>query len=181
MLSWFAIALVDRRMIYLACYRPLNTRSRADSLNKTRLIWTGIKTASSILFCKKQIPPEALELRLAMTLINVSNALEALGGDRNLLVELAKMFSEDAPIALKTLRVALKSENSNSVLSEVHLLKGLVATFFAKPVVDQAQRLEEAAAVGSLEPFRNGGYNELQQNIEAIILDFQSLGWVDPR
>ena len=97
------------------------------------------------------------------------------------MVELAKMFTEDAPIALKTLYVAIKSENSNSVLSEVHLLKGLVSTFFAKPVVDQARLLEEAAAIGSLEPFRNGGFKQLQQNVEAMIVDFQSLGWVDPR
>ena len=115
-----------------------------------------------------------------MTLINESSALEALGGDKSLLVELAKMFSEDAPNALKTLQVAITRENSKTVLSEVHLLKGLASTFFARPVVEQAQRLEEAAAIGCLEPFRDGGFNELQQNIEAMILDFQSLGWVDP-
>lgn len=115
-----------------------------------------------------------------MTLINESSALEALGGDKNLLMELAKMFREDAPNALMKLQVAIKSENSKTVLSEVHLLKGLSSTFFAKPVVEQAQRLEEAAAIGNLEPFRNGGFNELQKNVEAMILGFQSLGWVDP-
>ena len=116
-----------------------------------------------------------------MTLINESSALEALGGDKDLLVKLAKMFSEEAAKTLKTLHAAIKSENSNTVLSEIHLLKGLTATFFAKLVVEQAQYLEEAAAVGNLEPFRNGGFKELQQNVEGMILDFQSLGWVDPR
>jgi len=26
----------------------------------------------------------------------------------------------------------------------------------------------------------NGGFRELRRSIEAMILDFQSLGWVDP-
>lgn len=115
-----------------------------------------------------------------MTLINESSALDALGGDKNLLIELAKMFVEDAPIALATLRKAMESENSRAVLSEVHMLKGLVSTFFAKDVVEQARRLEEAAAIGNLTLLNNGGFRELRRGIEVMILDFQSLGWVDP-
>ena len=113
-----------------------------------------------------------------MTLINESSALDALGGDKNLLLELARMFNEDAPRALINLRDAIKSENHSDVLFEVHLLKGLVSTFFAKPVVDHAQRLEEAAVIGSLELLRNGGFDEFQQNVDSMILEFQSLGWV---
>jgi HPt (histidine-containing phosphotransfer) domain-containing protein len=133
-----------------------------------------------LVLVRDQFPLEAREPNYSMTLINESSALDALGGDKNLLIELAKMFVEDAPIALATLRKAMESENSRAVLSEVHMLKGLVSTFFAKEVVEQARRLEEAAAIGNLTLLSNGGFRELRRSIEAMILDFQSLGWVDP-
>ena len=113
-----------------------------------------------------------------MTLINESSALDALGGDKNLLVELAKMFAEDAPKVLGNLQIAMDAGDRGVVHSEVHLLKGLVSTFFAKPVVELAQRLENAAAVGDLDLFLTGGFDELQVKVKAMVHNFKIRGWV---
>ena len=121
---------------------------------------------------------ELPKLNLNMA-INEARALDALGGDSTLLVELANIFAEDAPNALEKLRSAVDKNDFSAALSETHSIKGLVSTFFAKSVVDLAQRLESEAASEKLELFRNGGFEELSQNIEAIILDFKSRGWVD--
>jgi len=113
-----------------------------------------------------------------MSLINESSALEALGGDKNLLVELARMFAEDAPNVLSNLKIAMDTGERGVVHSEIHLLKGLVSTFFARPVVELAQRLEDAAAAGNLEVFLTGGFDELQGSVKAMVHFFRMRGWV---
>ena len=114
----------------------------------------------------------------AMFQIDEERALLALDGNRHLLMELAIMFREDVPQILQELNAAIGNENATQTQSSVHSLKGLASTFYAKPTVDLAQRLEDSAAHGKLEIFREGELEKLEKSIQSVIQEFVERGWV---
>ncbi len=113
--------------------------------------------------------------------IDEKRALLALDGNRNLLVELAGMFREDAPLILNELKTAVANRSAIQTRSALHSLKGLASTFFAQPTVELAHRLEDAAASGDLELLQSGELEKLEQSVESVIEEFAERGWVvDP-
>ena len=110
--------------------------------------------------------------------IDEERALLALDGNRILLMELASMFKEDVPQLLCNLKAAVANENAKHTRSAVHSLKGLVATFYAQPAFELANRLEDSAANGQLEMFHHGELEKLEQAIESVIEEFVERGWI---
>ena len=110
--------------------------------------------------------------------IDEERALLALDGNRILLMELASMFKEDAPQLLCKLKTAVADESATHTRSAVHSLKGLVATFYAQPTLELANRLEDSAANGELEMFHEGELEKLEQAIESVIEEFVERGWI---
>ena len=88
------------------------------------------------------------------------------------------MFKEDAPQLLCNLKAAVANENATGTRSAVHSLKGLVATFYAQPTIEIANRLEDSAANGQLEMFHQGDLENLQQAIDSVIKEFVERGWI---
>ncbi|MES2206932.1 MAG: Hpt domain-containing protein [Pseudomonadota bacterium] len=76
--------------------------------------------------------------------INVEAALENLGGDHDLLRELAEMMLPDLDAYRSNLQLALDSENLKAVYEQAHSLKGAVSNFVAEPLRQAALRLEIA-------------------------------------
>lgn len=101
-------------------------------------------------------------------------ALAGLDGNRDLLHDLADMFCEDAPIILGELRSALEADDTSAARRAAHSLKGLAATFYAQPTIEQAERLEHEAASGELAPLKEGGVDKLEQCVNALIAELQS-------
>ena len=114
-----------------------------------------------------------------MPSIDIARALQALEGNDELLMDLASMFVEDAPDLLHQLKRAVNENDSYQARSAVHSLKGLVSTFFATESVAIAQRLEDLAAKGDLENFRNGELQLLEERVNSVADDFRSRGWVN--
>lgn len=106
------------------------------------------------------------------------SALEALDGERELLSQLATMFVEDAPILLKELEDAVASSDAVAARQATHSIKGLVATFFAAPVVELAHRLEQVAADGRLDEFSGGGCSDLRRGVESLGQELRAHGLV---
>ncbi len=96
-------------------------------------------------------------------------ALAALDGQRELLSELAGLFCEDCPQLLVELRQAIESGDATRARRITHNLKGLTATFYAHPTIEIAHRLEYEAAMGRLEPFIDGGLEQLSTSIALLI------------
>jgi len=103
--------------------------------------------------------------------IDMSAALAGLGGNRDLLSDLSEMFCEDAPGILRELRVAVDSGDSVAARKAAHSIKGAAATFYARPTIEHAERLELEAAAGNLEPLKTGGVDELEQRVLALIAE----------
>lgn len=101
-------------------------------------------------------------------LCDFDSALRRLGGDRHLLVELAHIYIEDAPMLLLRISNGVRDANCSDVLHAAHLLRGLAANFGAPTVTEPAARLEEIALTGRLDDARTT-MQELQR--EASLLE----------
>ena len=80
-------------------------------------------------------------------------ALERVGGDTELLHEIAQIFLEDYPRSLSELRDAAGQGDAHRVERTAHGLKGAAANFGAQPVVDAALALENMGRGGDLSGF----------------------------
>ena len=88
-----------------------------------------------------QVPESSLDRPLA---------LERVGGDVELLREIAVLFLDDCPRALAEIREALEHSDPVKLENAAHALKGSVANFGAHSAVDTAFRLEQMGRSGEL-------------------------------
>ena len=75
--------------------------------------------------------------------IEVADLLERVDGDRDLLLELARMFREDAPTLLANVRQAASARDAEALERAAHALKGSCANFGATAARDAAFALEQ--------------------------------------
>ena len=69
--------------------------------------------------------------------------LARVGGDRQLLAEITRLFIEDAPRHVDNIARAIDTGNADALRRAAHGLKGAAANFDAQPVVDVARELED--------------------------------------
>jgi two-component system, sensor histidine kinase and response regulator len=81
-----------------------------------------------------------------------ATAMARVGGDAELLKELAGLFVEEYPQLLTELQAALADGDARRVEHAAHALKGAVANFGAQQAVDTALQLEQLGRIGRLEP-----------------------------
>jgi len=86
-------------------------------------------------------------------------ALAQLGGDADLLRELAGTFLAQVPVWMGAIREALTRQDAAGVNAAAHPLKGSLGTFAAKTAASAAQRLETLAREGNLA----GGWKALDE------------------
>jgi CheY-like chemotaxis protein/HPt (histidine-containing phosphotransfer) domain-containing protein len=73
----------------------------------------------------------------------LDGALARVGGDRELLAEITRLFIEDTPRHLDGIEHAIAAANGDALRRAAHGLKGAAANFDAQAVVDVARELEE--------------------------------------
>ena len=69
--------------------------------------------------------------------------LARVGGDRQLLAEISRLFVDDAPNHLKKIESAIDHRDADALRRAAHALKGAAANFEAESVVSAARTLEE--------------------------------------
>jgi signal transduction histidine kinase/DNA-binding response OmpR family regulator len=74
--------------------------------------------------------------------------LARVGGDRELLAEISRLFVDDAPVHLQKIRQALDASDGEALRRAAHGLKGAAANFDATAVVSAARELEEIGRTG---------------------------------
>ncbi len=79
-----------------------------------------------------------------------SDALECVGGDRQLLAEICQVFAAQCPRWRADLRDAIARGDAARLCRTAHSLKGAVGNFRARAAFDQAQRLEAMGRDGDL-------------------------------
>jgi HPt (histidine-containing phosphotransfer) domain-containing protein len=84
-------------------------------------------------------------------LLDRSAALERIGGDQELLREIASLFLSEYPVLIQEIRVAIENGDVEGLERSAHSLKGSVANFEARSAVDAAFRLETIGRNGNLD------------------------------
>lgn len=77
-------------------------------------------------------------------------ALSRVGGDAELLKEIAQLFIDDYPRALEDIRRAADRGDAKSLERSAHGLKGSVANFGAPSAVEAARKLESMGRAAQL-------------------------------
>jgi two-component system, sensor histidine kinase and response regulator len=77
-------------------------------------------------------------------------SLARVGGDENLLFDLANMFFAEAPKRLSAVRAALEDNDADRLRRAAHSMKGSVSAFAARRAGEAATRLEDLAQTGQL-------------------------------
>jgi PAS domain S-box-containing protein len=79
-----------------------------------------------------------------------SHALSNIGGDEELLAELAGIFLEEYPEVIENIRAAVANNDSEALMYHAHALKGSVGNFVARDVERSVRLLEQFAREGNL-------------------------------
>jgi two-component system sensor histidine kinase/response regulator len=80
-----------------------------------------------------------------------TTALARVGGDLDLLKEIAELFLDEYPRVLDDIRKALATGDAPLLERSAHGLKGSVANFGARAAVDAAFELEQLGKAGKLD------------------------------
>jgi HPt (histidine-containing phosphotransfer) domain-containing protein len=81
---------------------------------------------------------------------NFSEALSNIGGDENLLAELASIFLEEYPEILANVRTAVGNNDGEALIYYAHALKGSVSNFVAGDTESAARKLEQIGREGDI-------------------------------
>jgi len=75
--------------------------------------------------------------------LDLSTALSRVGGDEELLKEIAEIFLEQCPEDLHEVRSAIEASDAGALEHAAHSLKGSVGNFGARQAFEAALRLEK--------------------------------------
>ena len=101
-------------------------------------------------------------------------ALRAMDDDRQLLEQLAVIFSEDAPRIASDFEGAIHRQNSKSARMAIHSLKGLAASFFDQQTVEDFTSLERLCVEENWMALREAPADAFSR-VETMIADMVEL------
>ena len=115
------------------------------------------------------MPSEMLTPVLAtQPMLDQEVAMLRVGGDAELLREIAHLFLEEYPRLMDELRLAHQQGDAKQVERTAHGLKGSVANFGAKRAVDAAFQIEQLGRGGNLDAVA-----EVLQSLDLLLLALQ--------
>jgi HPt (histidine-containing phosphotransfer) domain-containing protein len=103
-----------------------------------------------------------------------TEVLARVGGDRELLAEISRLFVDDAPRHLSKIREALSARDGEALRRAAHGLKGAAANFDAEGVVSAARSLEEIGRTGDFEG-EDAAWRALEVETDQLIRVLQSV------
>ncbi|MBL8176340.1 MAG: Hpt domain-containing protein [Bryobacterales bacterium] len=101
-------------------------------------------------------------------------ALERVGGDSELLQEMAQLFLDEYPSQLDAVRVAVLARDAKALERSAHSLKGSVGNFGAAAAQDAALRLEMIGRRGELQDVEQE-FRNLEAALSALQPEMESL------
>jgi len=99
--------------------------------------------------------------------LDVASALERVGGDEDLLKDIAGIFLEECPSQLADVRDAVRAKDAEAIQSAAHSLKGSVGNFGANRAHEAALRLEMMGRNNDISASEQA-LTELEHAIEAV-------------
>ena len=100
--------------------------------------------------------------------LDMAEALERVGGDRQLLREMAQLFLDECPGLVSSVRQALTDLDADAAAGAAHSLKGSVGTFGAHAAHEAALAVETAAREGDL-PGAQEAFADLAVEVSRLV------------
>jgi HPt (histidine-containing phosphotransfer) domain-containing protein len=100
---------------------------------------------------------------MAKAMLDLTQLLERVENDRELIRDLLLIFKEEFPIHLRALRAAVDSLDGEKVAAEAHTMKGMLSNLAASAAAGAAARLEQL------------GRNQEVTEFQAACASFESL------
>ena len=82
------------------------------------------------------------DMTLELAIFNRSLALDRVGGDEELLREVAQLFLQECPPLIRQIREAVQHADADRVMEAAHTMKGSLATLGAEAGAQTAFQLE---------------------------------------
>ena len=95
-------------------------------------------------------------------------ALERVGGDSELLQEMAQLFLDEYPSQLEAVRAAVRARDARALERSAHSLKGSVGNFGAAAALEAALRMELLGRRGELQDVE-----QAMRSLEVALLTLQ--------
>lgn len=105
---------------------------------------------------------------------NVTELLDRVDNDKELLRELLAIFKEDFPRTMKSLESALIRNDMKSAASLSHALNGMLSNLGGAAAADAAAQLERCCASGNIAA-TGAAWNRLQNQATALLRDLDAL------
>jgi len=104
-----------------------------------------------------------------MKAMNKEAALERIGGDEELLVDLGQIFDNECPKMFAEIHEAESTEDAEKLCGAAHRLKGAASMFCAERASKAALDLEELARAGDIASARamSGGVEREMEELRA--------------
>jgi len=112
-----------------------------------------------------QAPENGLDLELALSRV---------GGDKQLLREIAVLFMEECPRAVAEIQVAVATGDATKLENAAHALKGSVANFGARGAVEAAFHLEQMGRANQMSE-AGGMLGKLESALSAVCTELAAL------
>jgi two-component system sensor histidine kinase/response regulator len=100
--------------------------------------------------------------------------LARVGGDRELLAEISRLFIDDAPRHLEKIHQAIHARDGESLRRAAHVLKGAAANFDAAGLVDAARALEEIGRAANFDE-HEAAWRALTFETERLIAELRKV------
>jgi HPt (histidine-containing phosphotransfer) domain-containing protein len=113
-------------------------------------------------------------------ILNLAAALDRVGGDSELLEEIAKLFLDTAPKLLDQIRQAVADRDAAALARSAHTLKGSVGNFSADAAFEAAFRLEKMGRSGELTGVEEA-YAALEEVMQRVTQVLATLGEKQPQ
>jgi HPt (histidine-containing phosphotransfer) domain-containing protein len=101
---------------------------------------------------------------MAKAMLDLTQLLERVENDRELIRDLLLIFKEEFPIHLRALRAAVDSMDGEKVATEAHTMKGMLSNLAANSAAGAAARLEQL------------GRNQEVSEFQVACASFENLG-----
>ena len=101
-------------------------------------------------------------------------AMARVGGDADLLKEIAALFLDESEKTIAEIRTAIAAGDASSIEHAAHGLKGAVANFGAAAVVEAAQRLEHLGRARQLQDALSA-VETLEKALDALCAELRAL------
>ena len=110
-----------------------------------------------------------------VAILNLAAALERVGGDRELLEEVAQLFLDTSPNLFAQIGHAVETRDTVALERAAHTLKGSVGNFGADAAFQAAFRLEKMGRSGNLTGV-DEAYHALETEMERLRPALVTLG-----